>query len=59
MTDDWLKNINNGLITGLIYVYLIKAFGTINHEITLETLAAYIWYLLVNTSDDPHFILQY
>ncbi len=28
MTDDWLKNIDDGLITGFIYIDLKKAFDT-------------------------------
>ena len=41
MTDEWLDNIDNGKITGLIYVDLRKAFDTVNHEYLLQKLVAY------------------
>ncbi len=41
MTDDWLCNIDQGNITGLIYIGLKKAFDTVNHTIMIQKLAAY------------------
>ncbi len=41
MTDNSLCNIDQGNITGLIYINLKEAFDTINLTITIKKLAAY------------------
>ena len=41
MTDDWLTNINSGMITGVIYIDLKKAFDTVNHKLLIQKLSAY------------------
>ncbi len=41
MTDDWLCNIDQENITGLIYIDLKKAFDTVNHTIMIQKLAVY------------------
>ena len=40
LTDKILKGFGEGLLTGLILIDLQKAFGTINHEISLKKLEA-------------------
>ena len=41
VTNEWLCNIDNGLINGVLYLNIRKAFDTINHEILLGKLEHY------------------
>ena len=40
-TNYWSINIDNGLLNGVLFIDLKKAFDTINHEIILQKLANY------------------
>ena len=40
-TNDWCVNINNGLVNGVIFIDLKKAFDTIDHEILINKLECY------------------
>ena len=40
-SNSWSVNIDNGLINGVIFIYLKKAFDTIDHKILLRKLASY------------------
>ena len=40
-TNNWSININNGLLNGVLFIDLKKAFDTIDHEIILRKLANY------------------
>ena len=40
-TNNWSINIDNGLLNGVLFIDLKKAFDTIDHEITLRKLANY------------------
>ena len=40
LNDKILKRFDNGLFTGMILIYLQKAFDTIDHNILLEKLKA-------------------
>ena len=40
-TNNWSINIDNGLLNGVLFIDLKKAFGTINHEIILRKLASH------------------
>ena len=39
--NSWSVNIDNGLINGVIFIDLKKAFDTIDHKILLQKLASY------------------
>ncbi len=41
MTDEWLCNIEQGNITGLIYIDIKNVFDTVNHTIMIQKLAVY------------------
>ena len=40
-TNNWSINIDNGLLNGVLFIDLKKAFDTIDHEIILRKLAKY------------------
>ena len=40
-TNNWSINIDNGLLNGVLFIDLNKAFDTIDHEIILRKLANY------------------
>ncbi|CAB4039969.1 Hypothetical predicted protein, partial [Paramuricea clavata] len=40
-TSDWSMNIDNGLINGVVFIDLKKAFDTIDHQIILQKLKNY------------------
>ena len=40
-TNNWSIDINNGLLNGVVYIDLKKAFDTIDHAILLRKLANY------------------
>ena len=40
-SNSWSVNIDNGLINGVIFIDLKKAFDTIDHKILLRKLASY------------------
>ena len=40
-THNWSINIDNGLLNGMLFIDLKKAFDTFDHEITLRKLANY------------------
>ena len=40
-TNNWSVNIDNGLLKGVVYIDLKKAFDTIDHAILLRKLANY------------------
>ena len=40
-TNDWCVNIDNGLVNGVIFIDLKKAFDTIDHEILINKLECY------------------
>lgn len=42
MTDTWLSNINNSLITGAIFLDFRKAFDLVNHKILINKLRMYL-----------------
>jgi hypothetical protein len=38
-TDQWYTNMDNGLINGIMFIDLKKAFDTIDHNILLKQLS--------------------
>ena len=41
MCDNWYENMDNGKLTGVVFIDIRKAFDSIDHEILLEKLAYY------------------
>ena len=41
MCDNWYKNIDNGKLTGVVFIDIRKAFDSIDHAILLQKLAYY------------------
>jgi hypothetical protein len=41
MCDNWLENMDNGKLTGVVFLDIRKAFDSIDHEILLEKLKFY------------------
>ncbi len=41
VTDHWLKNIDEGLVTGVTFIDLQKAFDTVDVDILLATLISF------------------
>jgi hypothetical protein len=41
VVDDWLENMNNGLITAVCFLDIQKCYDTINHELLLSKLQRY------------------
>ena len=62
-TNAWSVNIDNGLLNGVVFIDLTKAFDTIDHEIILRKMSylgvdqAAIKWLLYSPRNDPQLIL--
>ena len=41
VTERWLENINKGLVTGVVFIVLHKAFDTVDHNILLQKRPAF------------------
>ncbi len=60
--DKWLRNIDNGLVTGVVFIDLIKAFNTVDMNILLSKLSLLVYLELnynglgITLQADPSYI---
>jgi hypothetical protein len=41
LIDRWLKNIDQGKLTGVLFIDLSKAFDTVNHNVLIHKLKSF------------------
>ena len=42
MCDDWLQNMDNGILNSVVFLHVQKAFDSVNHEIPLNEMHEYL-----------------